>query len=92
MGLDIRVPIGLMFAILGALLSVYGIITSGDEMYAQRSLGLNMNLWWGLVMLAFGLVFLWIARRGAPTTRPTSESPEGRALEEAEARRGLEKH
>jgi hypothetical protein len=64
MGLDIRIPIGAMFSILGALLAlfgVYGAITK-SEIY-QKSLGINVNLWWGLVMLAFGALMFWLGRR-----------------------------
>jgi hypothetical protein len=62
MGLDIRTPIGLMFAILGALLVGWGLLTAGSELY-ERSLGLNVNLIWGAVLLAFGLLMLWLGRR-----------------------------
>jgi len=69
MGLDIRWPIGIMFALIGALLVVYGIVTNWDaELYA-RSLGLNINLRWGIVLLGFGAVMLahaWRAQRTAP--------------------------
>jgi hypothetical protein len=61
MNLDLRLPIGLMFAIFGVMLTVYG-LASGDAIYA-RSLGINVNLWWGLVLLAFGLVMLAFAIR-----------------------------
>jgi hypothetical protein len=61
MKLDLRLPMGLMFTIFGALLTVFGFI-SDDAIYA-RSLGINVNLWWGLVLLAFGLVLLWLALR-----------------------------
>jgi hypothetical protein len=61
MKLDLRLPIGLMFTILGAILVVYGLV-SGGATYA-RSLGINVNLWWGLVLLAFGLVMLGFAVR-----------------------------
>ncbi len=90
MGLDIRIPIGLMFTIFGALLVIYGLLTNGDTLYSQHSLGINVNLRWGLVMLAFGAVMIWLGRRG--TTRPqlAEASPEGRAIEEMEGRRGLE--
>ena len=44
MGLDIRIPIGLMFTIFGVLLAGYGAATNGNAMYQQHSLGLNMNL------------------------------------------------
>ena len=67
MGLDIRLPIGLMFTIAGALLAVYG-LASGPAMY-RRSLGLNINLWWGAVMLLFGLTMLMLAWRASRTVR-----------------------
>ncbi len=58
MGLDIKIPIGLMFSILGVILTIHGIVTAGDsEMYAQ-SLGHNINLWSGVFMLAFGAFML----------------------------------
>lgn len=60
MGLDIRTPIGLMFTIIGLLLAAYGLL--GDKAIYQRSLGININLWWGLVLLAFGLMMLALGR------------------------------
>jgi hypothetical protein len=60
MRLDVRLPIGLMFAAFGLLLVVYGVVAD-RAMYA-RSLGVNVNLWWGLVLLVFGLVMLGFAR------------------------------
>jgi hypothetical protein len=59
--LDIRTPIGLLFAVLGGLLTAYGLV--GDRAIYARSLGININLWWGLVMLAFGLVMMALGRR-----------------------------
>jgi hypothetical protein len=65
--LDLRLPIGLLFAIYGAILVVFG-LTSDRAVY-ERSLGVNVNLWWGLVLLAFGAGMLWLVvragRRGA---------------------------
>lgn len=63
MDLDIRLPIGGFFAIIGVLITGYGLV-SDDAIY-ERSLGLNVNLWWGVVVLAFGLLMLWLGRRGA---------------------------
>jgi hypothetical protein len=65
MNLDIRLPIGLLFAILGGLLAVFGLVTgfTSGALY-DRSLGININLWWGLVMLAFGIVMIVAGRRG----------------------------
>lgn len=58
MGLDIKIPIGLMFGILGIILTILGIVTNGDaEMYAP-SLGHNINLWSGLFMIVFGAFML----------------------------------
>lgn len=67
MNFDIRIPIGSMFGILGALLLGYGLI-SGPEIYA-RSLGINVNIAWGAVLIVFAGVMLalsWRAARRAP--------------------------
>jgi hypothetical protein len=64
MSLDIRIPTGLLFGIIGAILVVYGLV-SGPKIYDERSLGINVNLWWGLVLLVFAGVMLWLARRAA---------------------------
>jgi hypothetical protein len=62
MGFDIRLPIGYLFSILGALLMLYGLITMNSEMY-QHSLGINVNLSWGVVLLIFGLLMTFLAKR-----------------------------
>jgi protein-S-isoprenylcysteine O-methyltransferase Ste14 len=66
MALDIRIPIGLMFSLVGVILFVYGLVTRADvEMY-KRSLDININTWWGLFCLAFGLVMLgwaWLSSK-----------------------------
>jgi hypothetical protein len=56
MKLDVRVPVGLMLALMGALLAVYGL--AGDPAIYARSLGININLVWGSVLLAIGAVLL----------------------------------
>jgi multisubunit Na+/H+ antiporter MnhG subunit len=61
MGLDIRLPIGLLFTLLGVLLVVYGMV-SDPAIYA-RSLGLNINLIWGSALLVFGLLMWFFGRR-----------------------------
>jgi hypothetical protein len=60
LGLDIRLPIGLMFTLMGALLTIYGLV-SDPALYA-RSLGINVNLYWGAFMTVFGLVMLALGR------------------------------
>lgn len=92
MGLDIRLPIGGMFAVTGLLLAVYGVSTGGDAAMYERATGVNINLWWGLAMLAFGLVMLALGRRGAKAgAGPARDSHEGRATEAREQRLGLER-
>ena len=88
MGLDIRLPIGLLFALLGAILAVYGAV--GDPAIYARSLGYNVNLVWGVVLLVFGSFFLWLGRRGIPTSRPAELDPEGREIERMEYETGKE--
>jgi len=58
MGVDIRIPIGLMFAILGVLLTAFGFATAGDTELYTKSLGVNINVWAGLTMLIFGSLML----------------------------------
>jgi hypothetical protein len=62
MGFDIRMPIGMLFTLFGILLIGYGAATTGSAMYAEHSLGLNMNVWWGGALLAFGLIMLALTR------------------------------
>jgi hypothetical protein len=62
MGLDIRLPIGMMFTLLGALLVIYGACTNSDAMY-QASLGININVIWGGVLFLFGAIMLLFALR-----------------------------
>lgn len=93
MGLDIRLPIGAMFTVLGLLLAIYGLVTSGDAGLYQRSLHINVNLWWGIIILVFGVLLLVFARLGAKSegVHRAADSPEGRATERREHKLGLEK-
>ena len=63
MRLDLRLPIGAMFVALGLLIGGYGIATQGSALYVIQSLGVNIDLWWGLVMVTFGGVMLTLASR-----------------------------
>jgi hypothetical protein len=92
-GLDIRLPIGGLFTVLGLLIGGYGLATTGDPGRYAASLGVNINLWWGLVMLVFGVLLLLAAShaRRRAAARPAGETPEGTATEERERRLGLER-
>jgi len=62
MGLDIRLPLGYVFVILGVILTAYGAATWNSAIYAI-SMGININLVWGLTMLLAGGVTLIVAKR-----------------------------
>ncbi len=68
MQLDLRLPIGLMFSAFGVLLTGFGLV-SDSAIYA-KSLSINVNLWWGVVLLIFGLIMLTFALRGAKRAAP----------------------
>jgi len=67
MPLDLRVPIGLMFALLGVILAAYGALS--DPALYQRSLGINVNWWWGLALAVFGAVMLVFGLRSSKPGR-----------------------
>jgi len=62
MEFDLKLPIGILFSIIGFILTGWGTLTGGDAMYAN-SLGINVNLLWGGVLLAFGILMLALVRR-----------------------------
>ena len=56
MNFDLRIPVGLMFTVFGLILTGVGLF--GGPALVEKSLGLNVNLWWGLFQLVFGLLML----------------------------------
>ncbi|MCU0472445.1 MAG: hypothetical protein MUC93_03620 [Bacteroidales bacterium] len=58
---DIRIPIGMMFTILGVLITVFGFITTSNAGMYQKSLNINVNIIMGILMLIFGLIMLFFA-------------------------------
>ena len=74
MGLDIRWPIGLMFSLIGVLLVIYGLATGSNPETYKVSLGININLYWGLLLVVFGGWMLTMAWRGAQKSAE-SETP-----------------
>jgi uncharacterized membrane protein len=61
MPIDIRVPIGVMLGLMGLLLAGYGLV--GDHSIYQRSLGLNINLIWGSVLVVASAILLFLGTR-----------------------------
>jgi hypothetical protein len=93
--LDLRLPIGGLFTALGVIIGGYGVVTNGSPMYAQ-SQSINVNLWWGLVMLIVGVLMFVAGMRATRVAHPSSalpaaDTPEGRATERREHRSGLER-
>ncbi len=74
MGLDIRVPLGLIFLITGGIMSVFGFFTRNSSIY-QKSMGVNLNLGWGGVMLVFGALMFFFGRRQKWQDDPVTPRP-----------------
>ncbi len=69
MGLDIRWPIGLMFTLIGILLAINGAVVKSDH---AISLGININLMWGIILLVFGVLMLLGAIAGNKKNPPSN--------------------
>ena len=63
MGLDIRWPIGIIFTIYGVLLMIYSVVAYPAIFVS--SVGVNIDLWWGLAMLVFGIIMGFLAFRAS---------------------------
>jgi hypothetical protein len=74
MGLDIRIPLGLIFIIIGGIMSIFGFITRNTGIY-QRSMGININLTWGALMFLFGLIMFLVGRRQKWQDDPVNPRP-----------------
>jgi hypothetical protein len=69
MGLDIRLPIGIIFSIYGVILVIYGLMADAS-MFREKSLGVNIDLWWGVAMLVFGIFMGALAWRASRRSEP----------------------
>ncbi len=84
MNLDLRIPMGLMFTLVGIILTAFGFATRGNADLYARSLGINANLWWGIVLLIFGQLMFQMGRRSQKRLALLPPPPP----EEGEVRRG----
>ena len=75
MGLDIRIPLGLIFLIIGGIMAIFGIVTHGNAGLYEKSLGIDLNLTWGLVMFVFGAVMFFVGRRQKWQDDPVTPRP-----------------
>ncbi|HEY8995442.1 MAG TPA: hypothetical protein VIM71_12310 [Lacunisphaera sp.] len=60
--LDVRLPMGLLFLVLGLILAGYG-LAADPAIYARHSLGQNVNLLWGVIFALFGTAMLALAAK-----------------------------
>ncbi|MGI4828681.1 MAG: hypothetical protein ACRYFU_10905 [Janthinobacterium lividum] len=75
MGLDIRIPLGLIFLITGGIMSAFGFFSRADQALYAPCLGINLNLWWGAAMFLFGLVMFFIGKRQNWQDDPVTPRP-----------------
>lgn len=71
---DARITIGMMFTLIGTILTAFGLATREQAGVYAKSLGINANLWWGLVLLVFGVVAMLMGRRGQARLEKNKES------------------
>lgn len=64
MHLDARIPAGMMLSITGSVLAAFGVATRNRADIYVKSMGINGNLWWGLVILVIGLLVISLGRKG----------------------------
>jgi len=53
---DLKTPLGGLLCVYGLVLALYGLF--GDASLNEKSLGININLIWGIVVFAVGGLFL----------------------------------
>ena len=85
MSLDLRIPMGLMFTLVGIILTAFGIATRGNLDLYSRSLGINVNLWWGIVLVIFGQIMFQLGRASQARL---AKLPPPRPAAAGEVRRG----
>ncbi len=61
---DPRISMGMLFTLIGTILTAFGLATRSTAETYTKSMGINVNLWWGLVLMVFGIAVLILGRRG----------------------------
>lgn len=86
MSLDLRIPMGLLFSFIGVILTAFGLATHDRGDLYEKSLGIDVNLWWGVVMLVFGQIMFHLGRRGQNRDRAGQQTE--RTVQNPSMRRG----
>ncbi len=84
MNLDLRIPMGLMFTLVGLILTGFGAATYNNLEIYSKCLGINANLWWGIVLLIFGQTMFQLGRRSQKRLAKLPPEP----IDESAPRRG----
>lgn len=75
--MDMRIPLGMLFTLMGTILTAFGLSTRDNVGFYIRSLNIDVNLWWGVPLLAFGVVTLTLGRRGQAAMEKTANREQG---------------
>jgi membrane-bound ClpP family serine protease len=58
---DLKLPLGGLLGFYGLVLLIYSFFTKADSY--QKSLGININFYWGILLLLFGAVMIFLSFR-----------------------------
>lgn len=75
MSFDVRVAVGWMFLLIGLLLGFFGYASKDNPALWVKSLGIDVDLWWGLVLTAFGLTMLALGKRAEKQSETALAAP-----------------
>jgi hypothetical protein len=71
---DARISMGMLFTLIGTVLTAFGLSTRDHPEVYAKSLGIDANLWWGLALLVFGVAVLALGRYGQARLDKASSS------------------
>ncbi|MDR3726919.1 MAG: hypothetical protein P4K86_07765 [Terracidiphilus sp.] len=75
MNFDVRIAVGWMFLLIGLLLGFFGYASKDNPALWVPSLGIDVDLWWGLVLAAFGLTMLALGKRAEKQAETALTAP-----------------
>lgn len=81
MGLNLRLPFGIVFPMVEDIRAGYSVCRSGSAVYVN-SQEINRNLVWNLGMLFFGLIMFIAGRKKTNNTRFADLAPGDRSAKE----------
>jgi len=74
---DARISMGMLFTLIGTILAAFGLATRNNPAVYEKSMGADVNLWWGLVLLTFGVVVLLLGRKGQMRLEKSRDKEKG---------------